>query len=1834
MKLKKLMKIMKTMKKSFLREATKASLLAITLMCLPVCMSAQSELYPAHFELNEVTLLDGPFKRAMELNNQVLLQYDVNRLLTPYVRQAGLAATTDSSSDYYQWTTKHPNFSNWGDSSFDLSGHVGGHYLSALALAYAANSDEAVKAQMKERMDYMVKVMKDCQDVFDDNTKGLYGFIGGQPVNDIWTSLLTGNITPFRSKGGWVPFYCQHKILAGLRDAYIYGKSDQAKELFRKLADWSVNVVAKVSDTDMETLLNIEHGGMNESMLDAYQLFGDEKYLSAAKKFSHKTMLNGMQTLNTTFLDGKHANTQVPKYIGFERISERDATLTNYARAAQNFWQDVAGNRTVCIGGNSVSEHFLSKANSNRYIDLLDGPESCNSNNMLKLSEMMADVTRDAKYADFYEYTMWNHILSTQDPTTGGYVYFTTLRPQGYRIYSQVNQGMWCCVGTGMENHSKYGHFIYTRSAPVGGGQEGATLYVNLFTPSRLVSDDFVITQETQYPYEQQTKLTVGKAGNYSIAIRHPWWTTADYAIAVNGSPVDINVETGKASYAVINRTWSEGDVIVVSIPMTLRVDACPNYTDYIAFEYGPILLGAQTTAASAEEAETTGLAYESLQNEYGGEGRMDHAPGSRATTKNLTEAPLLIGNRDEVLTKIQPEDLSKLTFRLDASRPDVQTYKWQTLQLRPFYDIHHSRYMCYWYQQTAENFANSDMAKKEAENEALAERTIDFVAPGEQQSEAGHEYNYSSDSSTGTYNSETYRDAKANGYIQYTLYNLTQATENLSVMLRFTTADKGRKASLTIDGEKVADITIPATVKGADANGFYNVEYAIPANLLTDGDGQAKAEFVVRLTADAGTLCPGLYYMRLMADYNPNANAYRFVATDWVTGDANRVAQSKISYDTEKNIIHVNQTGNNNVCLKLDYDNHDYTIDAAQKYLVIKGKNLRRSTGSAYLWWLNGSNHGSQVSPTLTRQVKQRGQTYQVLAWDMTRSGLYENFTGDRPNITLGQTIFGLTANSSAGADIYDIAFVENVDEIARNISFQDWAPTPPMGWNSWDCYGPSVKEKNVYDNAHYMKDHGLLDLGWNYVIVDIRWYTNDTGFWYNTSASYTMDEYGRYLPNVSRFPSAKDGAGFKALADSLHKMGFKFGIHIMRGVPMKAVQQKCPILGTSYTCDQIYNTDSICTWLKDNYTVDCTKPGAQEYYNSLLNLYASWGVDFLKVDDLSRPYHDGEIWLLRNAIDQCGRDIVFSMSPGATALEKWESCQKNANMWRMMDDLWDNWSDISKVFTLAKSWNQYRKPGNYPDCDMLPLGQIRLTNSDKRWTNLNHNEQQTMMTLWSLFKSPMFFAGDFTYNDDWTNSLISNEEMIYVDQQSVNNRLVSDDGTRVVWAADDPASQACYAGLFNLGGSDQWIRYNEALFSTETISMLTDGYGQNVECDIPEGAKVLALVVDDAGDNWNYDHGDWINPTVVLANGTEHLLTVNDRIKEEYSGSYFKYIRYNSNINNNGKLKVNGVEYDNGFSCNANAMVLFKLPEGAKSFKGFCGIDDTGRLQTGATSTMKFLVFANDPTKRDVCNPAFALANSGLVTRTYQAEGTTVEADITGAEKLYLVVTNAGDGFDYDHADWINPVLIDEEGNETPLTSIQYDSSVTDWQNLSLYNKNVDGGALVVGGQTYTNGIGTNSNSVITYTLPAGHHFVTFRSMVGYDEGVKSAPKGVTMEFLVYTSDPKGSSEMAIPLDLQALGFASDAACEVYDIWNGQTVGTFSGTDFQPLIPQHGCGFYRVVQTGTTDIRTIDATASNGANGQQEMANGQWYNLKGQRTDNPQRGVNISNGKKILMK
>ncbi len=646
---------------------------------------SQSRLYPNHFDLHEVTLLQSPLQRAMDKNIETLLKYDVDRLLTPYVRQAGL-----TKGDYSSWLSDHPNFSCWGGDDFDLSGHVGGHYLSALSLAYAASHSELQRTELKKRIRRMVSVMNDCQEVWKKDQMGMKGFIGGQPLNAMWMSIYRGGTEQYKKQGGNVPLYVEHKIMAGLRDAYVYGGEPLAGMLLKNMAEWLIDLVATISEDDMQQLLDIEHGGINETLADCYALFGDKRYLDAARKYSHLEMVDAMVQLDPTVLDGLHANTQVPKYIGIERIGESDYQEYACRAAAENFWADVAENRTVCMGGNSVDEHFLKAADSYRYINHADGPETCNTNNMMKLAEMLADRTGNARYADYYEQAMWNHILSSQDPETGGYVYFTSLRPQAYRIYSTVNESMWCCVGTGMENHSKYGHFVYTHDSD-------SVLYVNLFTPSRLESKMFALTQRTKYPYDQQTEIVVDQGGKFTLAIRHPWWTTSGYRVTVNDQPVNLSLRPGQSTYARITRRWKKGDVVRVQIPMELRTSLCPNYENYVAFHYGPILLAAQTTAMT-ESDKNNGLREELLPNEYAHAGRWDHSPSHMATLPDITQAPMLIGDRTELMWRLNQLDASKLQWTIDVAGSPVKGYQWNRLTLRPFHEIHHARYMVYWY--------------------------------------------------------------------------------------------------------------------------------------------------------------------------------------------------------------------------------------------------------------------------------------------------------------------------------------------------------------------------------------------------------------------------------------------------------------------------------------------------------------------------------------------------------------------------------------------------------------------------------------------------------------------------------------------------------------------------------------------------------------------------------------------------------------------------------------------------------------------------------------------------------------------------------------------------------------------------------------------------------------------------------------------------------------------------------------------------------------------------------------------------------------------------------
>ena len=566
-------------------------------------------------------------------------------------------------------------------------------------------------------------------------------------------------------------------------------------------------------------------------------------------------------------------------------------------------------------------------------------------------------------------------------------------------------------------------------------------------------------------------------------------------------------------------------------------------------------------------------------------------------------------------------------------------------------------------------------------------------------------------------------------------------------------------------------------------------------------------------------------------------------------------------------------------------------------------------------------------------------------------------------------------------------------------------------------------------------------------------------------------------------------------------------------------------------------------------------------------------------------------------------------------------------------MDDLWDNWSAVDAVFNEAHAWEKVTRPGNYADCDMLPLGQIAMTIGDPgytsaqsgRWTNLTQNEQLTMMTLWGICHSPLFFGGEMTKNDAFTLSLLNNEEYHRMHKYAVDAHEVmnDDDLGRVAWTSTDPVTGNKYLGLFQRDNT-RWVVGQKALYKSEVVAYTTDGHAVNVDIEWPEGSKTLVLVVDDGGDNYNYDHGDWINPTLVLRDGTEVALTGEYKTRQ-YTKSYFNRVYENKNVDNGGKMMVMGQSYDRGFSTDANAAIFFQIPDDMDvvRFKAMGAADDSGINQTGATTSIRFMVFDQNPLTDEQDNSA---ARSGLISRT-GTKSKTLECSVEGAEQLKIVVSNWGDGFAYDRADLINPVLIDAEGNETSLTTLQHASYSAEWGNLNI-NKNVEGQTLKVEGQTYTTGLGMNAQCTLVYNLPQGHTWKTFRALCGYDSSCDNDNKsadGTTMEFIFFVSKPD-----PYVFDLTRLGFSAEESVPVYDIWGKENIGNATGT-IQATVPSHGVKLYRLgdkeVPAGIEDVNCRQKS------GNESAANSTCYDLQGRTVKSPQKGLYIKSGKKVVV-
>ncbi len=784
-----------------------------SLLILLICGDAvlgQEKLYPNQFPLQDVVITGGVFQKARDLNIQTLLKYDVDRLLAPYRKEAGLEP-------------KSPGFKNWEG----LDGHVGGHYLTAMALNFASTGN----TECKKRMDYMVSELKACQAAATRNFPAWgAGYVGGVPGSaKIWSALKTGDLAPYRA--AWVPWYNVHKTYAGLRDAWLYGGNEEAKKLFLSFCDWAINLTAGLTDQQMEAMLDVEHGGMNEMFADAYQMTGEQKYLGAARRFSHRQLLQPMAAGKDN-LDNKHANTQVPKAIGFQRIGEV-GNENSYTDAGRFFWETVTGNRSLAIGGNSRREFFPSVAAARDFITDVEGPESCNSYNMLKLAQGLFRVKPSAAYMDYVERTLYNHILSTQHPEHGGYVYFTPARPRHYRVYSSPNQAMWCCVGSGMENHGKYNELVYTH--------QNDSLFVNLFVPSSLnwKKKGVTLQQETTFPYEEKTKLTItGGNGRFPLLIRYPGWVKAGaLKVIVNGKAVPLSLKP--SSYIAINRQWKKGDVVQVSLPMHNTLERMPNVPEYVALLHGPLVLGAKTGT-------------EGLLGLVADDSRWGHiAHGERLP---VDKAPILIeDNPAAIPARLVPVTGAPLQFTFS----NLKVVNPANLVLEPFFGIHDARYMLYWMSLTNSQYRShlDSVAAAEKEKLAIQKRTVDAVAPGEQQPEVDHQMQVSR-SRTGTNQDKFYREANNGGFFSYNL--ATEGETALSLQVVYWGAEWGaRKFDIYVGDQKL--LTEDNTGRW-NQSAFQTITYPIPDVML-----KGKTAVRVKFQSLEGTTAGGVYGVRLL---------------------------------------------------------------------------------------------------------------------------------------------------------------------------------------------------------------------------------------------------------------------------------------------------------------------------------------------------------------------------------------------------------------------------------------------------------------------------------------------------------------------------------------------------------------------------------------------------------------------------------------------------------------------------------------------------------------------------------------------------------------------------------------------------------------------------------------------------------------------------------------------------------------------------------------------------------------------------------------------------------
>ncbi|QGH35421.1 glycoside hydrolase family 127 protein [Gracilibacillus salitolerans] len=755
--------------------------------------------------MHNVNLLDGIFKNSQQKGKEYLLYLDVDRLVAPCYEAAGK-------------TAKKERYGGW--ESMGIAGHSIGHWLSAAATMYQVTSDEA----LMDKIEYALTELAAVQ-AFDKE-----GYVSGFP-RDCFDQVFSGEfeVDNFSLGGSWVPWYSIHKIYAGLIDVHQVTGSTLALETVTMLADWAYNGLINLSEDQFQRMLTCEHGGMNEALADLYLITEDTRYLDLAERFYHKAVLDPLANKQDD-LEGKHANTQIPKVIGVAKLYNITGK-EKYKQIATYFWDQVVHYRTYAIGGNSIREHFGPE--NAEELGILT-TETCNTYNMLKLTEVLFTWDHSAHYYDYYERALYNHILASQDPDSGMKTYFVSSEPGHFKVYHSHDNSFWCCTGTGMENPARYNRRIFEKIEK--------RLFVHLFISAEASydNDQMVIKQQTAFPYQPSTTITIEKASSEvkQIAIRKPSWFSDEPTLKINGKEVNAVEDEG---YLIIEHIWQNGDQITYDLPLDLYRYHAKDDKKKQVIMYGPIVLAGALGRDNFPETDI-------LDNHLA----LNNHP--------LIDVPTLVTDRP-LNDWIKAKDKEKLLFETEA----IGQPGHQRVQLKPFYDIHHERYTIYWNimsEQEFKEFGDEERKRKAREQKMI----VDEVTPNEQQPEVDH--NMQAKNSTSGYSNDVHsgwRDARDGGYFSYDL-----KVDPEKKMYLFITYNKS-DFTMEIDGKRLErdfEIKIDGHVLAEEhfnkpnIGELYSKTYPIPTELIN-----GKEKVTVTFSAAKNKIAGGVYQVRMIND-------------------------------------------------------------------------------------------------------------------------------------------------------------------------------------------------------------------------------------------------------------------------------------------------------------------------------------------------------------------------------------------------------------------------------------------------------------------------------------------------------------------------------------------------------------------------------------------------------------------------------------------------------------------------------------------------------------------------------------------------------------------------------------------------------------------------------------------------------------------------------------------------------------------------------------------------------------------------------------------------------